>query len=108
MSMNRNESKYFNTAARMDEALLALLEKKDFEFITVREICEAAGVNRSTFYLHYENTRELLDESVGALQKSFGSASAASTAISARVSSLQGQTSFCSLRRSTLRRILNL
>ena len=38
MSMNRNESKYFNTAARMDEALLALLEKKDFEFITVREI----------------------------------------------------------------------
>ena len=71
MSMNRNESKYFNTAARMDEALLALLEKKEFEFITVREICEAAGVNRSTFYLHYENTRELLDESVGALQKKF-------------------------------------
>ena len=71
MGMNRNESKYFNTASRMDEALLALLEKKDFEFITVREICEAAGVNRSTFYLHYENTRELLDESVGALQKKF-------------------------------------
>ncbi len=28
MGMNRNESKYFNTAARMDEALLALLEKR--------------------------------------------------------------------------------
>ena len=62
--MNRSESKYFNTALRMDEALAALLEKKDFEYITVKEICDAAGVNRSTFYLHYENTRDLLDETV--------------------------------------------
>lgn len=61
--MNKNESKYFHTAIRMDEALLALLEKKDFAYITVKEICEAAGVNRSTFYLHYENTADLLRES---------------------------------------------
>ncbi len=60
--MNKNESKYFNTAVRMDEALISLLEKKDFEYITVKEICEAAGVNRSTFYLHYENTVDLLKE----------------------------------------------
>ena len=60
--MNKNESKYFNTAVRMDEALLSLLEKKDFAYITVTEICEAAGVNRSTFYLHYENTSDLLRE----------------------------------------------
>lgn len=60
--MNKNESKYFNTAIRMDEALIALLEKKDFEYITVKEICNTAGVNRSTFYLHYENTSDLLQE----------------------------------------------
>ena len=60
--MNKNESKYFNTAIKMDEALLLLLEKKDFEYITVKEICDAAGVNRSTFYLHYENTYDLLRE----------------------------------------------
>ena len=60
--MNKNESKYFNTAIKMDEALLSLLEKKDFEYITVKEICEVAGVNRSTFYLHYENTCDLLKE----------------------------------------------
>ena len=46
----------------MDEALLALLEKKEFSYITVKEICEEAGVNRSTFYLHYENTSDLLKE----------------------------------------------
>lgn len=60
--MNKNESKYFNTAVRMDEALISLLEKKDFEYITIKEICETAGVNRSTFYLHYENTSDLLKE----------------------------------------------
>ena len=60
--MNKNESKYFNTAIKMDEALITLLEKKDFSYITIREICEVAGVNRSTFYLHYENTSDLLKE----------------------------------------------
>lgn len=61
--MNKSESKYFNTAVKMDKAFLELLEKKDFEFITVKEICSKAGVNRSTFYLHYETVGDLLDES---------------------------------------------
>lgn len=62
--MNKSESKYFNTAMKMDKAFLELLEKKDFEYITVKEICEKAEVNRSTFYLHYETIGDLLDESV--------------------------------------------
>lgn len=37
-SMNKSQSKYFNTAVKMDEALLSLLEKKDFEYITIKEI----------------------------------------------------------------------
>ena len=69
--MNRAESKYFNTAAKMDEALISLLEIKSFEYITVKEICEKAGVNRSTFYLHYENIGELLDETMNRLIDDF-------------------------------------
>ena len=42
--MNRSESRYFATAARMDEAFLTLLAKKDFEYITVKEICEGSIV----------------------------------------------------------------
>ena len=61
--MNRSESKYFNTARLMNQALILLLEKKDFEYITVKEVCEKAGVNRSTFYLHYESMNDLLEES---------------------------------------------
>ncbi len=62
--MNKSESKYFNTALLMDEALIKLLEVKDFEYITVKEICAKAGVNRSTFYLHYETVADLLTETM--------------------------------------------
>lgn len=69
--MNKSESKYFNTALRMDEALITLLEKKDLEYITVKEICETAGVNRSTFYLHYETISDLVTEAVETINKRF-------------------------------------
>lgn len=62
--MNKSESKYFNTAETMDKALLELLDEKDLAYITVKEICQRAGVNRSTFYLHYETIADLLAESV--------------------------------------------
>ena len=69
--MNKSESRYFNTALRMDQAFLDLLEKKDMEYITVNEICETAGVNRSTFYLHYETIGDLLAESVQYMNEQF-------------------------------------
>lgn len=69
--MNKSESKYFNTALLMDEALIRLLEVKDYEYITVKEICEKAGVNRSTFYLHYETVNDLLSECLENIKKRF-------------------------------------
>lgn len=69
--MKNHESKYYNTALLMNEALLILLEKKEYEFITIKEICEKAGVNRSTFYLHYETMDDLLIETVEMINKSF-------------------------------------
>ena len=69
--MNKSESKYYNTALLMDEALLLLLEKKEYEFITVKEICEKAGVNRSTFYLHYETIEDLLIEAIDLINSRF-------------------------------------
>lgn len=69
--MDRAESKYSNTARRMDRAFLDLLDRKDFAYITVKELCQAAGVNRSTFYLHYETMGDLLSESVEAIMSEF-------------------------------------
>jgi AcrR family transcriptional regulator len=55
----------------MNQALIALLEKKDIAFISVTEITQKAGVNRSTFYLHYENIYDLLEETIENLNKKF-------------------------------------
>ncbi len=60
--MNRSESKFKNTAVRMQQALIDLLEEKDLNDISITDICEKAGVNRSTFYAHYENLYDLLKE----------------------------------------------
>ena len=69
--MNKNESKYFKSAEKMHNALITLLDSKGFEYITIKEICETAGVNRSTFYLHYDNVNDLLQETVEAVYKDF-------------------------------------
>ena len=69
--MNKNESKYYNTALLMNQALIELLNKKDYEFITIKEICKKAGVNRSTFYLHYDNVEDLLLETIENINKNF-------------------------------------
>lgn len=71
--VSRAESRYFITAQKMDEAFLALLDRKDLAYITVKEICESAGVNRSTFYLHYETIGDLLEESIAYLNRDFHS-----------------------------------
>ena len=71
--MNKNESKYFNTAKKMNDALITLLETKDYEYITIKEICHIANVNRSTFYLHYSNMNDLLEETIESLNLSFNS-----------------------------------
>ena len=55
----------------MDKALISLLKEKDLEYITVKEICEKAGVNRSTFYLHYETVADLVNEAIETVNQRF-------------------------------------
>ncbi len=44
------------------EAILRLYKTTPFKDITVRKLCETAGYNRSTFYLHYKDIIDLLHE----------------------------------------------
>ncbi len=44
------------------EALMAELSERAFEEITVRDICERAMVHRTTFYKHYEDKYDLLEQ----------------------------------------------
>lgn len=69
--MNRSEAKFQNTANKMNKALFKLINEKPFQDISISEICSVAGVNRSTFYSHYENTTELLQETHNKYMKEF-------------------------------------
>ena len=69
--MNKSESKYYNTSLYMNQALIEILSKKDYEFITIKELCKKAGVNRSTFYLHYDSIDDLLKETIDNIDKNF-------------------------------------
>lgn len=69
--MNKYESKYFNTALLMNEALIKLLYEKEYHYISVKELCNKAGVNRSTFYLHYDSMDELLEETIEMINRRF-------------------------------------
>lgn len=69
--MNRSEVKYNNTEIKMYTALFELLEVKDFSCISIKELCEKAGINRSTFYSHYDSMIDLLDNSKKYVFKNF-------------------------------------
>ncbi|MCR5755282.1 MAG: TetR/AcrR family transcriptional regulator [Acetatifactor sp.] len=43
-------------------ALIQLLSEKKIHEITIQELCQKAELNRTTFYKHYQNIRDLLDE----------------------------------------------
>jgi AcrR family transcriptional regulator len=62
-SMNtKNNQRYQEMAARMEQAMLHFMETTDLEKITVKKICEAAQVNRSTFYAHYLDIYDMVDQ----------------------------------------------
>lgn len=42
------------------QSLVKLLQEKPISRITIKEICEAADINRSTFYAHYADQYDLL------------------------------------------------
>ncbi|MGM9629886.1 TetR/AcrR family transcriptional regulator [Butyricicoccus sp.] len=44
------------------KAFLALLKKKSIHKISIRELCEDAGINRTTFYNHYGSQYDVLAE----------------------------------------------
>lgn len=69
--MNRSEAKFQNTASKMRRAFLTLLETKEFQQISIMDVCQNAGVNRSTFYAHYDNTYDLLKEAFDSIIVNF-------------------------------------
>lgn len=68
--MNRKNNRQFQGSdVRMKQAMLELMNTMPFDKITVRLICERAGVNRSTFYAHYTDINDMIRQMESNLQK---------------------------------------
>lgn len=62
--MNFTDLRILKTQERLQNALLELLETKEFKAITVKEICDKAGISRNAFYQHYGYKEDLFDQMV--------------------------------------------
>lgn len=54
--------RFYKTKERIIKAMIQLLEEKNFEQITVKDICKSAEVSRSGFYLHYLDKYDLVEK----------------------------------------------
>jgi AcrR family transcriptional regulator len=50
------------TRKALGDSLIELMKAKPFTKITVRELCENADINRTTFYAHYRDQYDLLQQ----------------------------------------------
>ena len=48
------------TQAALKDSLIELMKEKSITQITIKELCEKADINRSTFYTHYSDQYQLL------------------------------------------------
>lgn len=54
------DCRVWHTRRLLQEGLLEILNDKRLQEVSVKEVCDRAGVNSSTFYTYFNGTRELL------------------------------------------------
>ncbi len=59
-SKKKTDARVRRTRDALGDALVALMQEKPFETITVQDVLDRAKVGRSTFYTHYSDKDDLL------------------------------------------------
>ena len=67
----KQERRYRRTETLILNGLTTLLQQKSIKEITVRELADLVDINRSTFYLHYTDIYDLLEQTEQRLLKQF-------------------------------------
>ena len=71
MKKERKDLRIIRTKELIHQAFKDLICEMDYSKITVKELAERAGINRKTFYLHYNSLEDLLEEFQNDLTKDF-------------------------------------
>ncbi|MGK9316452.1 TetR family transcriptional regulator [Melissococcus plutonius] len=58
----KTNTKKEKTKQKIYNALIKLAEEKNIKEVKVSELCRVADINRSTFYLHYQDTYDLIEK----------------------------------------------
>ena len=56
----KNNSRYKVNSEKIETAFLSLILNNKYEDITISQVCKQAGINRSTFYCHYDDINDLI------------------------------------------------
>lgn len=65
----RRKEQSKRTEAAILNAALALMRKKGFDAVTVRDICKAAGITTGAFYHHFKSKEELFNKGFAPLDQ---------------------------------------
>lgn len=71
MDEKKKDLRIIKTRKALYHAFEELMKSKSFEQIKVSDICNEALINRSTFYDHYNDKYDLLEEYINSLRDSF-------------------------------------
>lgn len=72
VNMERKEDRRARmTREFLKHALIDLMKSKNINEISVKELCEKADVNRSTFYKHYNTVTELYEDTIRDVTENF-------------------------------------
>jgi len=77
---NENEDQRLRrTRSHLSNALIELILERGWEAVGVSELCAHAGIARSTFYLHFSNKEELLEDGFNSLRSAIREVAAKNT-----------------------------
>ena len=68
--MNKNfNQRFWSTEDKIQRALFSLLKFRKYDEIAIKELCYEAGINRSSFYAHYQDINDLMIKTEQRLSK---------------------------------------
>lgn len=59
---NQREKQAYNTKKRVISTMMQLMTHKDFEKLSIRDICRESGISTGTFYYHFGSKENLLQK----------------------------------------------
>ncbi len=62
--MNVEDQRVIRTRRQLQGSFIALVNERGFEAVSIRDVTAHAGVGYRTFFRHYKDTRELLEDAL--------------------------------------------